>query len=63
LHEPDHYHDTGDHDNANDRGGERAFKSTGAGADLQFKTGDSAPAAKTVIHDGFSLPPLDPDHE
>ena len=40
-----------------------AFKDTGAGADLQFKTGDAAPAAKTVIHNGFSLPPLEPSPE
>jgi hypothetical protein len=37
-----------------------ALKDTGAGAELQLKTGDSSPPTKAVIHDGFSLPMSEP---
>jgi hypothetical protein len=36
------------------------FKRSGSGPDLQFKTTDSAAAKPAVIHDGFSLPTIDP---
>ncbi len=55
--------DLGLKDTASGSGPQLTLKDTGAGGGLQLKTGDSTPSPKTVIHDGFNLPAIDPSRE
>jgi hypothetical protein len=55
--------DLGLKDTASGSGPQLTLKDTGASGGLQLKTGDSTPPPKTVIHDGFNLPAIDPSRE